>query len=242
MGVELTTFIILSLASFLGSFITASLGVGGGVFLLLVMLIYLPAIVVIPIHGVIQLASNVGRSALLRQYIEWNFILIFSVAALVGAICAGFIFFSLPAVLLQVIVLIGAIILTWLPAKQVKKPKASGIIFLGFITTFLSMFVGTIGPLLAAYIKGLFNERLRFVSSYAAAMAMQHFWKIIVFGAAGFAFTSYLWLIISMATLGLFGTVAGRFLVLEKFTDERFAFVFKLFITCLVIIGFARLF
>ena len=242
MGVELTTFIILSLASFLGSFITASLGVGGGVFLLLVMVIYLPATVIIPVHGVIQLASNIGRSALLRNFIEWNFLVVFSVAALLGAVCAGFVFFTLPAALLQTLLLLAAVILTWLPIKKPSRPKTFGIASLGFITSFLSMFIGATGLLVAPYIRRLFNERQRIVASHAAAMTVQHFFKILVFGVAGFSFSSYFWLIASMATLGFCGTVAGRFLVLEKFTDERFAFVFKLFITSLVIIGFARLF
>ena len=49
------------------SALTAAAGIGGGLVLLSVMASFLPPIVVIPTHGVVQLGSNAGRAVLLRH-------------------------------------------------------------------------------------------------------------------------------------------------------------------------------
>ena len=47
------------------SMLTAAIGIGGGLLMLTVMVSFLPPIVVLPVHGVIQLGSNSGRMALI---------------------------------------------------------------------------------------------------------------------------------------------------------------------------------
>ncbi|PPR79335.1 MAG: hypothetical protein CFH06_00428, partial [Alphaproteobacteria bacterium MarineAlpha3_Bin5] len=57
LGMNALEFLILCIVSFLGSFITISLGIGGGVLLLSTMAQILPPTTLIPIHGVVQLGS-----------------------------------------------------------------------------------------------------------------------------------------------------------------------------------------
>lgn len=52
---------ILLVTSFLTSLISGALGIGGGALLLTVLATLLPPAALIPVHGVIQLGSNVGR-------------------------------------------------------------------------------------------------------------------------------------------------------------------------------------
>ena len=60
--VELSTGLyILTGTSFITSFMTAAIGVGGGIGLLAVMPQFLPISAVIPLHGLIQLVSNCSR-------------------------------------------------------------------------------------------------------------------------------------------------------------------------------------
>ena len=58
----------LVLLSFLTSAITASLGLGGGLILLVALASFLPPLVVIPIHAVVQLGSNFGRQSAAPTY------------------------------------------------------------------------------------------------------------------------------------------------------------------------------
>lgn len=47
----------------LTSAMTAALGIGGGVLLLAIMSMLLPAAAIIPLHGLVQLGSNANRAA-----------------------------------------------------------------------------------------------------------------------------------------------------------------------------------
>ena len=56
--------------SFFTSLVTAVMGVGGGVMLMIFMLMFYPPLTVIPVHGVVQLGSNASRAFFLRDYIH----------------------------------------------------------------------------------------------------------------------------------------------------------------------------
>ena len=58
---ELTTVIVLVVACFITATISGILGMAGGVTLLGVMTALLPAPTVVPLHGIVQLASNWTR-------------------------------------------------------------------------------------------------------------------------------------------------------------------------------------
>ena len=59
------------------SFVTASLGAGGGVMLLAVMAQVLPPQIIVPAHGIVQLGSNFGRAVMSRRHIDWSIIAAF---------------------------------------------------------------------------------------------------------------------------------------------------------------------
>ena len=53
--------LLLVATSFVTSALTAGLGIGGGVALLAVMAYGMPVAALIPVHGVVQIGSNLGR-------------------------------------------------------------------------------------------------------------------------------------------------------------------------------------
>lgn len=53
-----TTTITMILASFFTSAITAAMGIGGGVVLMAIMAVFLPVSALVPVHGIVQMASN----------------------------------------------------------------------------------------------------------------------------------------------------------------------------------------
>ncbi|MDY0191288.1 MAG: hypothetical protein RBR22_11190, partial [Desulfuromonas sp.] len=57
-GLPVWAVLVLIVTACLTSAMTAALGVGGGVLLLAVMSMLLPAAAIIPLHGLVQLGSN----------------------------------------------------------------------------------------------------------------------------------------------------------------------------------------
>ena len=70
-GFEPTVFFTLLASSFVGSFVTVALGIGGGVLLLAMMASLMPPVALIPVHGVIQVGSNVLRAAIMHKHVFW---------------------------------------------------------------------------------------------------------------------------------------------------------------------------
>ena len=80
-------FIILLLASFLTSSISAVLGMGGGIILLGIMTIIIPeGYMVIALHGIIQLVSNTTRTYVFRDHLKKDILTKFSFGALIGVL------------------------------------------------------------------------------------------------------------------------------------------------------------
>jgi uncharacterized membrane protein YfcA len=65
-------------------------------------------------------------------------------------------------------------------------------------------------------------------------MTLQHSFKIAAFVAIGFAFASWLPLVLTMIASGFVGTMAGRRL-LDRMPDARFAQIFRLVLTVLAL-------
>src|SRR5690606_39818722 len=80
----LTTAVLVA-ASALTSAVTASLGIGGGVLLLAILAIAMPPGAIIPVHGMVQLGSNLSRASMTLRHINLRLILWFAPGALLGA-------------------------------------------------------------------------------------------------------------------------------------------------------------
>jgi len=78
---------ILILAAFITSSISAVLGMGGGIILLGIMAIIIPeGYMVIALHGIIQLVSNISRAYVFREYLVNSVIKSFFVGSVTGLV------------------------------------------------------------------------------------------------------------------------------------------------------------
>lgn len=220
--------------SALTSMITASLGAGGGVLLLVLMASWLPPAAIIPVHGMIQLGSNAGRMTLTWRHIDWPTIAAFLPGVLVGAGLGAWLLVALPPAIWQITIALFVLYLCWGPAL----PKAAlgpvGVFLASGLTSFISLFVGATGPLVAAFIKQIHADRFRTVATFATAMTLQHAPKALVFGAAGFVFTDWLPFILAMIAAGFAGTWLGLRL-LHTLSNRGFHRVFNLVLTVLAL-------
>ena len=231
---SLFNFLILCLSSFVTSTITASFGLGGGALLILIMVNILNPLVIIPIHAVIQISSNSTRALMLRKNINFQFIAPFIIGSLVGVSIAVIILIDLPKFIIQSLIGIFILYSLYVPqAKNIKITKWS-IGLIGTISSFLTMFVGASGPIMAPFIRSFTNNRQSTVATQAAFMTWKHGIKIIVFIILGFSFSNYIPLIVGMIIFGVFGTWTGK-KILTNINEKSFGRIFNIILTVLAL-------
>ena len=225
---------VLVAAAFFTSAITAAFGLGGGVALLLVMAFFLPVATLIPVHGVVQLGSNVGRAIIQRAHVLWPILLAFGIGSVLGAMLGAVVVVSLPDDVVKAGVALFVLYMVW--GKVPALPRASYGIFAlgGLVATVLTMFFGATGPFVAAILKPVGLARHNFVGTHAASMVVQHGLKIIVFGFLGFAFGPWLVLLAAMIGAGFLGTIAGSWL-LDHMSEALFRRGFDAVMTVLAL-------
>lgn len=206
--------------SFLGSFITVALGIGGGALVLAVMASLMPPAALIPVHGVVQLGSNALRAALMIGHTRWPSVWAFAAGAVVGAVLGGVVVVELPPGL--VLIGVGAFVIFSVLSRPPAWLRRSGALA-GAVSSFLTMFFGATGPFVATYVKSLDLSRQPHVATHAVLMTLQHGLKIVVFGVLGFAFGPWLGFMAAMIGAGFLGTLAGRS-VLIRMSDKGFKF------------------
>ncbi len=217
-GFEPAALVGLLAASFLGSFITVAMGIGGGMLLLAIMASLLPPVALIPVHGAIQLGSNLLRAALLFRHIHWTPFAGFALGTVAGVATGGAVAINLSSGIVQIGV--GAFVL-WSVLLRPPRWLSSTAVITGTISSFLTMFFGATGVFVANFVKSLSLERRRHVATHAAFMTLQHLLKIGMFGLLGFGFAPWLVFILMTIGCGFLGTLAGR-QVLNRMTDPGF--------------------
>lgn len=224
---------ILVVVSFFSSALTAVLGIGGGVLLIALMPGLLPTAAVVPVHGVVQLASNISRALFARQHIAWGPLLPFGAGALIGAAVGSRFVVELPERWLPL--LLGGFILfvTWTPhLRQVRLPgRFFGI---GAVQTFVSLFVGAAGPLVSPLLLREGYEHHKVVATHGAMMSLLHGLKTATFVALGFSFAPWWPLLLGMIVAVTAGSWAGNHLR-GRLPQEKLRVGFKVLLTALAL-------
>jgi uncharacterized membrane protein YfcA len=231
-GIDAATIALLGLASFCTALIGMLTGAGGGPILLALMALVLPPVILIPVHTVVQLGVSVSRIALLRSFIMWKTVLPFVVGGVLGAAAGAPIFVSLPGPVL--LGLIGAFVLliAWMPKFGLIGPEEGRFGFVGFIATFLGMFVSSTGLLIAPFVAGISPDRRNYAATVAALGTTMHLIKLAAFGFIGFSIGAYLPLIAVMCATAALGNWVGRH-ILVRMPEKAFRIALKYLLTVL---------
>jgi uncharacterized membrane protein YfcA len=212
--------------SFFTSLVTAVMGVGGGVMLMIFMLMFYPPLTVIPVHGVVQMGSNVSRAFFLRDYIHWPFLIPFAIGVGVGSFCGSQFVLNIPQDTLRMVVGILALIFTWMPKFKSKFEMPYKIPALGWLSSFLGMFGAGGGMVLGVAMARMNLSKQQTIATHAICMTALHVTKVVIFGLFGFAFAPYLPLIIFMMISGLGGSWVGT-KILHKIDSKIFVYLLK---------------
>lgn len=202
--------LVLVAVAFLGSAITAGLGIGGGLTFITVLASLAPATAVIPIHGVVQLGSNIGRAAVQRAHIDWPIAAYFIIGCLFGSVVGGNLVVQFPENVLKVVLALFILYTIWGPTRfRMSKIGPVMLAVTGGISAFVTMFIGATGPFVISVLAPRLPDRRRLVGTHSACMIMQHSLKILVFGLLGFSFSPWIPLLAAMIGAGFFGTLLG---------------------------------
>lgn len=230
-------FLGLCAISFVGSLIAAALGLGGGILVLAVMALVLPPTVLIPVHGVVQLGSNLGRALFMARRVLYLVVPAFIAGAGIGAAAGAYVVVALPLWLLLALLAVFVLYGTWSPGFRSARPGRAVFFAVGAGSSLVTMLVGATGPLIAPFVSAACGERRQVVATHAMLMSVQHGIKVLAFGLLGFAFGPYLPLLAGLLAFGLLGTWAGGKL-LARLPEDVFRRGLRMILTVLA----ARLF
>jgi len=234
-GIGAGAALFLVVASFFTSALTASFGVGGGTVMLLLLGFFIPVAALIPVHGAVQFGSNTGRAWHQRVHVRRDIFTPFSIGSVAGAVAGAFLVVQLPDAALKLFLGAFIIVITWARIPGVERLGRAGLAAGSIVLALLNMFVGATGPLLTTFFaQFMAGDRKALVATHAAAMSVQHLLKVVVFGAAGFAFASWVPLVAAMIASGFLGTVYGSRL-LDRLPEDRFRVWFRIGITLLAL-------
>ncbi len=224
----------LSLASFATAFIGVFTGTAGGVILLAIMALVMPLSALIPVHTVVQLGSGVTRSIIMwRHVMRWTLAPFIAGAAL-GAAAGAKVFVSLPPATLQIILATFILIVTWMPKLGRIGARGGRFLALGFVSTFVGVFVSATGTLVAPFVASVAPDRRNHAATVGALMTFVHIAKMIAFGALGFSIGRYALLMAAMILTGALGNWVGE-VALEYTSERRFRLILQLTLSALAL-------
>jgi len=222
------------IAAYFCSIVSGLTGMGGGFLLLVLLSPLFPPAILIPFHGSLQLISNLSRLTLFFKHINWRITLLFASGALIGATAGSRVVIDIPTNYFRLFLGIAILIMTWMP-KLKNVPRIPGVFFyVGGVSTFLSLFIGATGPLIAPFFlkAGLTKEGL--VASKAACQIPLHIFKILVYLSTGFLLAPWLPILAGAVPAMFLGIWTGKKL-LGRVPEKRFYRLLQVVITLLAL-------
>jgi len=231
------TLAILGVAALVTATISAFLGMGGGMVLLAIMALLLPAQMVVPIHGVVQMASNGTRTLIFLRHVRWRVFAAYVPLATVGLIVATSVWsgdklsWFKPG--------IGLFILAFLIYRRyspkLRNPPLWIYAPLGLVVGFLAIFVGATGPFLAPFFLWDDFKKENVIATKAVCQMWLHLAKIPAFLTLGFDYATHWSLLAGLVAAVMVGTFVGKRL-LGKMSERFFTLLFQGVLTVIAIV------
>ncbi|MCP4403467.1 MAG: sulfite exporter TauE/SafE family protein [bacterium] len=217
----------------MSSVISGMAGMGGGILLLASISPLFAPSVVIPLHGTIQLSSNISRVVLSNRNVHWKLTSLFVFGSAIGAFAGSQLLVRVPSGKLQCILAIAILVMTWMPDLKNVPILPGQFVIVGALASFLSLFVGAVGPLTAPFFLRANLTKESFVATKASCQIPVHLFKVLAYFATGFVLTPWLKVLAVVIPFVFLGTWLGK-LLLGKVPEEHFTWLIKVGITLLV--------
>jgi uncharacterized membrane protein YfcA len=208
--------------------LSAVVGMAGGITLLALMLLFMDPFVAIPVHGVVQLVSNLSRTVAQRQHVRWGLLACFGAPLLPMAFAGIAVSRLVPRAAAEIAIGAFVLVATWRPgwlrfgaAGRSGGAPSRRMLAAGSVVGFFSTSVGATGPIAAPFFLRLGLDRRGLIGTQAASQTLQHLAKILVFGAVGFAFRDFALPLAALSATAIAGTWLGTRL-LEQLSEADF--------------------
>lgn len=233
-GIGPALFAGLSAAAFAASFFGVFTGAAGGIILLAVMALVIPTAVLVPVHTIVMFGSGVTRTMIMWRHVMQKTILPYLIGAALGAALGAKVFVSLPISILLGILGVFILIVTWMPKLGRLGAERGRFVIIGFVITFLGVFVSATGSLLAPFVASAAPDRRNHSATVGALMATTHIAKLIAFGFIGFAVGPFLPLAVAMIVASAAGNWVGQ-VALNRTPETRFRLILQLVLSALAL-------
>jgi uncharacterized membrane protein YfcA len=228
------SFVVLVPIVFFTSCLAAVMGMGGGILLIAVMPGLVPATVILPLHAVTQLASNLSRAAFGWRDIDRGIIPAILCGAALGAWLGSEVYQALDTHWLPAWIGLFILLITWVPLPVVPGGGQLSLALLGFYQAGLGMVAGATGPVGAAVLLRRNTGRDWLVVNTAVYMSLNHLVRLAAFLLLGFSLAAWWQLAAGMIVAGICGSWVGtrlRHLVPQR----NFQRLFRALVTLLAL-------
>ncbi|KZN38045.1 hypothetical protein N474_01770 [Pseudoalteromonas luteoviolacea CPMOR-2] len=226
--------LILGIAAFSTSMIAAIIGFGGGMLLIAILPIFLPPALVIPIHGVTQLASNVSRAAFSYKYVKWQLLTPFLAGSIIGALLFGLLLYSVPTTFIPFAIGTYLLLNLWYQPFTRFISQFENYYLIGILQTGLGLIVGATGPLSLSILTKNLKSKDEVIATSAVFMTISHLAKVPIF----MLITHLIWQSAGLVAVMVFSSIAGSFIGTKlrlKTHNDTVIFIIKWLLTLLAI-------
>jgi uncharacterized membrane protein YfcA len=221
-------YIILIISAWITATISGFLGMAGGISLLAIMTIFMPATLVVPIHGVVQLCSNLTRTIVFIKHVRWPIFFTYSPPLVVGVYAATLVWSGDKLDWFKPV--IGTFVLCFLMWRRFKPTLRNLPLWtyapLGLVTGFLAIFVGATGPFIAPFFLRDDLTKEEVVANKAIVQTWLHLFKIPAFLSLGFNYTPHWQLLSWLVVAVVIGNLLGKWL-LTRISHDMFILLFE---------------
>jgi uncharacterized membrane protein YfcA len=210
----------LGIISFFTSVIAGVIGFGGGMLLIAIMPIFINPGLIIPIHGITQLASNSSRMAFSLKYVKWSLLPKFLAGSLIGVLIFGLLLSNVSTEYVPIFIGTYIILNLWSEGFSKFIKKYENYYLIGLLQTGLGLIVGATGPLSLIVLTKELNSKDEIIATSSMFMTISHLAKIPVFLALGTSLLGHLNLLMFMVVGSMLGSFIGTRLRLSANNDK----------------------
>ncbi len=223
---------VLGLVSFVTSVIAGVIGFGGGMLLIAILPIFLPPSLVIPIHGITQLASNSSRMLFSFSSVKWALLPKFLIGSIIGTLLFGFFLSSIPVDYVPAAIGTYILLNLWNKRFSAFMKKFESYYLIGLLQTGLGLIVGATGPLSLSVLTKQLKSNDEIIATSSMFMTISHLAKIPVYFVVTTGLFSNQTLIYAMVAGSILGSFIGTKLRLN-IQNDAVIWLIKLLLTLL---------